>query len=49
MNVSVKRGEIINLSKCKRGKGRLKKSWNKVIKYDLNFVGNGLGQKLVES
>ena len=39
MNALVKRFESINRSKCKRGRGRPKKSGNKVIKYDLNSVG----------
>jgi len=34
----VRRCEMINLSKCKRGRGQ-PKSWNKVIKYNLKRIG----------
>ena len=30
--------EMINLWECKRGRGRPKKSWNKVIKHDLKSL-----------
>ena len=37
-NAPVKRCETINFSRCMRGKGRPKKSCNKVIKNDLKLV-----------
>ena len=39
VNASVKKCGSINLLKCKRCRGQSKKSWNQVIKYDLNYVG----------
>jgi len=37
-NAPVRRCEMINLSKCRRGRGRPKKSWKELIKEDLNFL-----------
>jgi len=34
----MRRCEMINLSDCKQGKERPKKSWNEVIKHDLEVL-----------
>jgi len=39
VNASVRRCEMINLLHCKRGRGRPKMSWNKVIRSDMVFTG----------
>ena len=38
-NSLLRRCETINVLECRRGIGRLKKSWNEVIKYDLKIIG----------
>jgi len=38
-NTPVRRCEMISLLECRRGRGRPKKSWKKVIKEDLNLLG----------
>jgi len=48
----MRRCKTIDLLECGRGRERLKKSWNDVLKYDLNFYrtnkAHNSGQKLVE-
>jgi len=39
VHAPVRRCEHINLMHCKRGRGRLKMSWNVVIRRNLNFMG----------
>ena len=38
INAPVRRCETINLSHCRRGRGRLKLSWSKVIRSDLKSI-----------
>ena len=39
VNAPMRRGEAIDLSHYKRGRGRLKMSWNEVIRSDMKFMG----------
>ena len=39
VNAQMRRCKQINLPECRRGRGRLTKSQNEVIKYELNYIG----------
>ena len=39
VNALVRRWEAIDFLHCKRGRGRSKMSWNKVIRNDMKFMG----------
>ena len=39
VNAPVRRCEMINLMHCRRERGRLKMSWNEVIRVDLKCMG----------
>ena len=39
VSASVRRDEAIHLLDCRRGRGRLKMSWNKVIRNNMKVMG----------